>query len=159
MRNRIKFYGINDMSVHFQKRAICDFISNVDDDYDAHNANSIIELVNLNKFMHEPRFWGSLLEKDKSEYISKKSFIFSAIHEYFSCLDAEALKDALETVEDEYMEDFLDEYSKNCLDRISEEDFYKAWIESGRHQFYLFKNKKLVEAYSKICKELFFGGL
>lgn len=155
MRNRIKFYGINDMSVHFQKRAICDFISNVDDDYDAHNANSIIELVNLNKFMHEPRFWGSLLEKDKSEYISKKSFIFSAIHEYFSCLDAEALKDALETVEDEYMEDFLDEYSKNCLDRISEEDFYKAWIESGRHQFYLFKNKKLVEAYSKICKELF----
>lgn len=158
MDSRIKFYGVKDYSTFMQFEAINTLLKSFDASNCAFNdVNSVLELVNLLKYMNDSDFRGILSEEAIGLFETKRNSIYSGVKYYFEHLDCTSLAMALKDVDYSYLVDFLDEFAMASLKNISEEDFKNAWLGSGKHTIFLFKNKKIVDTYISFCKGIFLG--
>lgn len=158
MNDHVKFYSIGDLSTPMQVDAVSGLLEKIaSSDYNFDSVNSVLELINLIKFMNEPKFCKLLSEKTVKKFTEQKGLFYSVVNSYFEDLDTVLLKRILSEIDDIYLEDFLDKYAEVCVNRVTEEEFKDVWLKSNKYNFYLFKNKKLVDIYANTCKEIFLG--
>lgn len=159
MKQRVKFYSADDLSIPFYFSRMEDVLSlYMDSLWIASSFTDAIELENAIKIIES----GSYSVNWTSEYLNRiKSSIPNLkkiCKEFFGRATPDSIQKYMLQLKNEYeyREDFFEIFSKfNYASKISEELFSKVFWESGLSLRYLLKGKYFLEKYPNFIKEAF----
>ena len=160
MKNRIKFYSGNDLSIGFFKPRIDSILQSYEEKtIQEKTIEDIIELKIVTTFIEKQIFFNDWNEEDKSKYISYLPLMKKEVNKFFSRKTKKELMCIMEKFFKEknfYTEELLDLMIVcKCFNEIKEDEFFRICKKTNIHVSILLKKEMLVKKYPNLIKKLF----
>lgn len=160
MKNRIKFYSENDLSIGFFKPRIDSILQSYEEKtIQEKTIEDIIELKIVTVFIEKQIFFNDWSEENKSKYISYVPLMKKEVNIFFNRKTKKELMCIMEKFFKEknlYTEELLDiMIICKCFNEIKEDEFFRICEKTNIHVSVLLKKEMLVKKYPNSIKKLF----
>ena len=156
MSNRIKFYGKADMANGYMLGKALPILQQLKLSKEYVNINDIIELYNVQKFIHAQIFRKDFKSDEKALFNEQNSKIINQIvGRFFSKVDDGTIANYFGKIERGYTKDALELLEKYNVHKRISWDSFKHFIDSNHIPvFYIVECEKIVNTFDNNIREL-----
>lgn len=156
-KERVRFYSNSDMSIGFYLARLKKVVDNIDATSNSvKDINDALELFNIIQFIDNNLFHKDWTKEYTDKLKSQTPLIKSIVAKFFNSLTPEKISDSIKTLNREYYDDFIANFSKYKLgEKVSDEDFKKLLEDSALSVIDVMESKYLVQKYPNSIKDLF----
>jgi len=155
MKERLKFYGLNDYGTFFQVKQAKECLDSYDDTKADYAINDILELHNATLFVENNVFPKEISDKEIKTYKALIPKIKKTVSVFFSGVDKANATTTIAGVDRGYHQDLLMQLTSHKVHkRVPAKDLLIVLTKSGVTLYEMLKNKVLVKAYDQDIRTL-----
>ena len=151
MKDRIKFFSVNDLSIGFYLELLKKKLDEFDDTIEYNDINDVLELKNIKQFVENNIFHKDWTEQEIGKY--RNMNFLKVIRKFFGNITDENIMIKLSEVDTMYREDFWEIFDSFKIYKKIEKNTFKDILDSKRYTInYILYYKSIVQYYDDVIK-------